>query len=199
MNESKWSLTNIFFLAASILIILLSVFVRDNNTVEAIIGAIIIMVFIVIDIQAPKIARLSKDNPKIKTLRSVNRISISIGILITIYVKLNVQEGKIPKGTKEILLVAGVSLFMMLFGNVAPKIPFNRYVGLRLPWTVSDEDTWRIAHKLVGYTSFPLAIIQFVLVFFLEAESIVPVCVLLWVAIPGIYSGWFFYKKFKRV
>jgi uncharacterized membrane protein len=199
MKETKWSLTNIFILAASILIVLLSIFVRDNNTVQAIIGAVIVLVLIIIDIQAPKIARLSKDNPKIKTLRTVNRIAISIGILITIYVKLNPLEGRIPKGTKDILLVAGVSLFMMLFGNIAPKIPFNRYVGLRLPWTVRDEDTWRLAHKLVGYTAFPLAIIQFVLVFFMKAESIVTVCILLWVAIPGIYSGWFFFKKFKKV
>lgn len=34
-------------------------------------------------------------------------------------------------------------------GNIAPKLPFNRYVGFRLPWTVTDEDTWIFTHRLV--------------------------------------------------
>ncbi len=197
MNKLNWNLTNIFLLLASIFIIVVSIFFKDQNAITALLLAVLVIVFIVIDLQAPRIAKLSKDNPKIKTLRLVNRITASVVLIVAIFMILKPVEGKISKSTSEILIVAAVSLFMMIFGNIAPKIPFNRYVGLRLPWTVSDEDTWKLAHKLVGYTAFPLAIIQFILAFFISSEIIVPVCVILWVAIPGLRSGIFYYKKYK--
>jgi len=153
---------------------------------------------VIIDKQAPKIAKLSSDNPKIKTLRTIIRMTMSILVLVLLFAELNQFESKLSKGTKDILLTGGLSLFMMIFGNLAPKIPFNRYVGLRLPWTVRDEDTWKFAHRIVGYISIPLAIILFILVFFVKTETIVPICILLWVAIPGLYSGWFYFKKYKK-
>lgn len=198
MKKSEWNFTRIFFLAVSILIIVMAIFIREYNTFKIIIGALIIIALIVIDVQAPKIAKLSSDNPKIKTLRTINKMVLAVMILILLFVELKPLDGKLSKWTTEILVVAAVSIFMMIFGNLAPKIPFNRYVGLRLPWTVRDEDTWKLAHKLVGYTSFPLAIIQFALTFFIKADTVVPICIVLWVAIPGLYSGWFFYKKFKK-
>nr|WP_279285788.1 SdpI family protein [Clostridium perfringens] len=85
----------------------------------------------------------------------------------------------------------------MFFGNLAPKIPFNRYMGLRLPWTVRDEDTWRVAHRILGYVSFPIGIVMFVLSFFFKVETIVVTGVLTWIIIPSIYSLVFYYKKIK--
>lgn len=35
-------------------------------------------------------------------------------------------------------------------GNLAPKLPFSRHTGLRLPWTAADEDTWIVAHRILG-------------------------------------------------
>lgn len=198
MKKIKWDFTRIFFIVISVLIILVGVFAPDNNTQKVVLGALIVIALVVLDVLAPKIAKLSSDNPKIKTLRNINRMVISIMILVLIFTKLNPLEGKVSKNTSEILLVAAISVFMIIFGNLAPKIPFNRYVGLRLPWTVSDEDTWKQAHRLVGYTSFPLSIIQFILIFFFKSETIMPITILTWVAIPGLYSGWFYYKKFKR-
>jgi len=197
MSKSNWNYTNIFLFSTSILIILASIFFENQITAMAIMLSVLTIVFIVIDLQAPRIANLSADNPKVKTLRTVNRITASVVLIMAVFEILKPLEGKISQSTSEILIVAAVSLFMMVFGNIAPKIPFNRYVGLRLPWTVSDEDTWKLAHKIVGYTAFPLAIIQLILAFFINAEIIVPVCVILWTAIPGIQSGIFYYKKFK--
>ena len=197
MSKSNWNYTNIFLFSTSILIILASIFCENQITAMAIMLSVLTIVFIVIDLQAPRIANLSADNPKVKTLRTVNRITASVVLIMAVFEILKPLEGKISQSTSEILIVAAVSLFMMVFGNIAPKIPFNRYVGLRLPWTVSDEDTWKLAHKIVGYTAFPLAIIQLILAFFINAEIIVPVCVILWIAIPGIQSGIFYYKKFK--
>jgi len=196
MKNSKVNLLNIFFFAVSVLIIITSIFSGDNAIAEAVIPAVILIALVVIDLKAPAITRLSEDNPKVKTFRLANRIAALVILLIVITVRFNLLDGKLSDTAAEQLQVTAISVFMLVFGNLAPKIPFNRYLGLRLPWTVRDEETWRLAHKLVGYTAFPLAVIQFVLSFFIKAETVVPVCILLWVGIPGLYSGWYFYKKF---
>lgn len=59
----------------------------------------------------------------------------------------------------ELLCAGLICLFMLFAGNIAPKLPFNRYVGFRLPWTVTDEDTWILSHRLVGYAALPLAVL----------------------------------------
>lgn len=87
----------------------------------------------------------------------------------------------------------------MFFGNLAPKIPFNRYMGLRLPWTIRDEDTWKVAHRILGYISFPIGIAMFVSVFFFSVETVAMISVLTWIIIPGIYSLVFYYKKAKGI
>ncbi|OPX42473.1 immunity protein SdpI [Ruminiclostridium hungatei] len=197
MKNSKVNLLNIFFFAVSVLIIITGIFSGDNAIAEAVIPAVILIALVVIDIKAPAITRLSEENPKVKTFRLANRIAAFVILLIVITVRFKLLDGKLSDTAAEQLKVAAISVFMLVFGNLAPKIPFNRYLGLRLPWTVRDEATWRLAHKLVGYTAFPLAVIQFVLSFFIKAETVVPVCILLWVAIPGLYSGWYFYKKFN--
>lgn len=196
MKNSKINLLNIFFFAVSVLIIIAGIFSGHNAVAEAIIPAAIIIALVVIDIKAPAITGLSEDNSKIKTFRMANRLAAFIMLFIAIIVRFKLLDGKLSAGVEEQLKVTALSVFMLVFGNIAPKIPFNRYLGLRLPWTIRDEDTWKLAHKLVGYTAFPLAVIQFVLCFFIKAETAVAVCILLWVAIPGLYSGWFFYKKF---
>ena len=45
---------------------------------------------------------------------------------------------------------------MMVFGNLSPKIPFNQIFWIKTSWTIRDEQTWRIAHKIVGYLFFLL-------------------------------------------
>ncbi len=197
MKKSDWNLMRIFFLAVTIVIIGIAVFVPDNNITNIIIPVLAIVAMVILDKQAPKVAKLSSDNPKIKTMRNIIRMSISIMILVVLFVELKPLQGNLSKETKDILEVGAVSLFMMVFGNIAPKIPFNRYAGFRLPWTVRDEDTWKLAHKILGYTSFPLAIIQFILIFFFKTETIVTICIALWILIPGAYSGWFYYNKFR--
>ena len=86
---------------------------------------------------------------------------------------------------------------MILIGNTAPKIPFNRYMGLRLPWTVRDESTWKVAHKLLGYITFPLVIILIIGSIFGDSIALIKYCLITWIIIPGAYSGWHYYMKIQ--
>lgn len=197
MKKQSIDFTAIILFVVSLLILAIGVLLPSSNTSVAIIGALVIMALVIFDINAPKIAKLSEDNPKVKTIRSLNRLTAFIFSLISLFVLLSPTYDFSTLENNKLIIPGIISIFMMVFGNVSPKIPFNRYLGLRLPWTIRDEETWKVAHRLLGYLSFPLAILLFTLAFFFPLERAIGACIILWIAIPGLYSLWFFYKKFK--
>ncbi len=95
--------------------------------------------------------------------------------------------------TLALVIICGVMLFAGLMG---PRLPFNRHVGLRLPWTVQDEATWNLAHRVLGVTSAPLAVLYAAAaLLFADFEAVTLVAVLLWIGLPGGISAVYFYKK----
>lgn len=195
----KFNFINILFLITSLIILIGGFMVKESNLTISIIGVVVIFTLIIFDVNAPKIANLSEGNVKIKTMRTLNRLTILIIIIGCIFSILSPIKSSLDPKTNEILLVGLCSIFIMFFGNLAPKIPFNRYMGLRLPWTVRDEDTWRVAHRILGYVSFPIGIVMFVLSFFFKIETIVVTGILTWIIIPSIYSLVFYYRKIKGI
>ncbi|MDM0465138.1 SdpI family protein [Clostridium perfringens] len=195
----KFDFINILFLITSLIILIGGFMVKESNLTISIIGAVVIFTLIIFDVNVPKIAKLSEENVKIKTMRTLNRLTILIIIIGCMFSILSPIKSSLDPKINEILLVGLCSIFIMFFGNLAPKIPFNRYMGLRLPWTVRDEDTWRVAHRILGYVSFPIGIVMFVLSFFFKVETIVVTGILTWIIIPSIYSLVFYYKKIKGI
>ncbi|MBQ8312280.1 MAG: SdpI family protein [Clostridia bacterium] len=179
----------------------------------------LICVFASLAILYPNLAKLSnvsEDNPKVRTLRSVTIFTfVFFGIIVLLAVLIGQLEKRgllaewFSKQSEEqinIISKAFMALVfavpVLFFGNVAPQIPFNRYTGLRLPWTVRDEDTWIVAHRVLGYISLPVALLVFV-----NVPTDMPLdtyvkfwwlgAVLLWLGIPGLISGVFFYRKWS--
>lgn len=101
--------------------------------------------------------------------------------------------------TQDKLLALGIVSAIILFGGfISPKLPFNRHTGLRLPWTVQDEDTWNVAHKLIGIISLPLWLLYLALTFTVrDFETVTLIIVALWIGIPGIFSFIFWRRKFR--
>ena len=100
----------------------------------------------------------------------------------------------------QILLTAVVTVMLLFFGFISPKLPFNRYTGFRLPWTVRDEDTWNVAHKILGCLALPLAVL-YPAACWMAGDSaqtwaaLTGGVLLLWTGIPGALSLVFFWKK----
>lgn len=63
----------------------------------------------------------------------------------------SLYPGRISVG--RVITVALGVLFMVI-GNILPKIKPNYYMGLKTPWTLSDEEIWYKAHRLGGKTMF---------------------------------------------
>lgn len=100
----------------------------------------------------------------------------------------------------ERLLAAVIMCGIMLFGGfISPRLPYNRHTGLRLPWTVRDEDTWNVAHRVLGYISLPMTMLYLVAALTVRnadaAAAAATVCFILWIGIPGLVSYIFFWKK----
>ena len=102
---------------------------------------------------------------------SISIICISVILLLFIivgYIILKELQVIVLSDSQEIflseILVFG---FMAIFGNCSKKLPFNKYVGLRLPWTLDDCQTWRYAHRCWGWINFVLGIILVILSIFI--------------------------------
>jgi uncharacterized membrane protein len=44
-----------------------------------------------------------------------------------------------------------VGVLMIVIGNYAPKIQSNWFFGIRTPWTLTSEESWRRTHRLAGW------------------------------------------------
>lgn len=196
MKVKNLDFTRCFFLIASLTIIILSFFISDAKTSKAIFIGLLIITLLLLDLNMPKVAKLSEDNPKVRTMRSMNRLIIAIFIILGTYYLIS-PSVTIAAETSDKFLIIGLAIFIMIFGNISPKIPFNRYMGLRLPWTIRDEDTWRIAHRITGYLAFPIGILMIISSFFFESQYVAGAGIISWVLIPSLYSLWFYYKKYK--
>ncbi|CEJ75527.1 sdpI/YhfL family protein [[Clostridium] sordellii ATCC 9714] len=193
----KINSTKTILLTISLLILGIGFIMSDGYIEILILGILGIVSLFLLNIQATNIVELSEDNPKVKTFRFLNMFNISIVILCFIFaLSLPNNQLSITEYNKN-LVICLMSVFMMFFGNLSPKIPFNRYLGLRLPWTIRDKETWKIAHKLVGYLSFPIATIMFIASFFFNGEIVGIIGILTWIIIPSIYSFIFYSKKLK--
>ena len=144
-----------------------------------------------------ELTQVEQSSPKLGLLKQTVIFSFAFLALAAGAVWL-CRSGRVSGRQEELLAVGLVSAAMLYIGNVSPRLPFNRYVGFRLPWTVTDEDTWILCHRLVGYTTLPTAVLYVAGILALPgAMALVSVtAILIWMGIPGGLSGLFFYRKF---
>lgn len=102
---------------------------------------------------------IARDHPKMKTLKLVTVFNSGIFIACVVFAVLLATDVVQLDDNEKYFAAAIVSAVMLFLGNVAPKLPFSSHTGLRLPWTVTDENTWIVAHRILGYVSIPLAFV----------------------------------------
>lgn len=52
----------------------------------------------------------------------------------------------------QIILPLAMGVIFMMVGNYLPKCRQNRMMGIRLPWTLNNEEVWRKTHRIGGFT-----------------------------------------------
>lgn len=116
-------------------------------------------------------------------------LSILIGLGL---IKINVENEKL-------LAMSIISCVILFSGIISPKLPFTKHTGLRLPWTVQDEDTWNLAHRIIGYISFPIVILYISAIFSIDNFEAVTLGVMIaWIGIPGLLSLVYYFQKLAK-
>lgn len=193
MNKN-YSVFELIVCILSLIILICGFMSPDTNTTLNMIGILIFVLLIIFHVYTPKIANLSVDNPKVKTMRRMNVFSMAL-VAICFGVMNWSSELPFVKDNQRIMEFAIVIVVIIGIGNIAPKLPFNRYMGLRLPWTIRDEKTWKIAHRILGYLTFPIVIIILIGGLLIDTEEFAKWGIIAWVAIPSLYSCYYYYMR----
>lgn len=141
---------------------------------------------------------LTTDDLRIGIFRVTTLCNISILIIGIVFAFLSaVDVINFSENGEKLFAMVLLSCIMVFIGIVSPKLPYNRHTGLRLPWTVRDEDTWKIAHRILGFISFPMVLLYIACALTISDFEIVSVItMLIWISIPGGISYIYFYKKY---
>ena len=115
-----------------------------------------------------------------------------ICVVLTINYELGFEFAAMPKFGS---LFIG-TLFVVI-GNYLPKVKQNYYMGIKLPWTYSDEENWNRTHRMAGKL-WVVGVIVLVLNFFLEITGLEFAVLIIMIVVPTVYSWAFSRKKDKE-
>ena len=144
------------------------------------------------------LTKITTEDMKIGTLKVTTLFNITVLIFAVIIAILSETSFiKLSESSGQWLALTVTCIIILFVGYISPKLPFTRHTGLRLPWTVQDEETWHIAHKMIGYISLPLVLLYLAASCTINNfEAITLAVILLWIGIPGLISFVFWWKKF---
>lgn len=91
-----------------------------------------------------------------------------------------------------------LGLVIIICGNYMPKCKQNYTVGIKLPWTLHDEDNWNKTHRFSGFIWVVGGIIILLNAFLNISFYITLISIIMLVIFPFIYS-YTLYKKQNMV
>lgn len=140
---------------------------------------------------------LTTDDMRIRILRITTIFNVII-FLVCVILSILIGLGliKINAENEKLLAMSIISCVILFSGIISPKLPFTKHTGLRLPWTVQDEDTWNLAHRIIGYISFPIVILYIAATFSIDNfETVTLGAMIAWIGIPGLLSLVYYFQK----
>ncbi len=142
-------------------------------------------------------------DPKRTAASSSQLLSKLSFILVIFFVVLQLLIINAMRGnlfSVEKLLLPTISIFLSLMGNLMINMKPNYFVGIRVPWTLENEDNWRKTHRLGGKLWFAGGLIAAVFTIILPYQYAVAafmVIIGIMVIIPIGYS-YLYFKKHQQ-
>jgi len=97
----------------------------------------------------------------------------------------------------EFIFPLFMGVLFLIIGNYLPKCKQNYTIGIKIPWTLNDEENWNKTHRLAGFIWTVGSIVIIVGAFFKDAvvyTTFIPIAVM--VIVPIIYS-YIYYRKHR--
>ncbi len=103
-------------------------------------------------------------------------------------------------GIERLGLFVPISIFLLftLIGNYMGTIRPNYFVGIKVPWTLNNDEVWIRTHKMAGKLWFWVGLIGIVSLFVVKKPEIMmlPIIAII-VVIPIVYS-YIIYQKITK-
>lgn len=117
-------------------------------------------------------------------------VSIFVGTFLYTYAlgfEINMSKG----------IMCGLGILFIIIGNYLPKCKQNYSVGIKIAWTLNDEDNWNRTHRMAGFLWVICGII-FALNAFVMIEWLNVVVLVVMTLVPFLYSYILYAKKNKE-
>src|SRR6187200_756263 len=116
---------------------------------------ILIAVNAVVYLLLPQVYRIDPKRYAAENKNRLHRIAFAVSVFIAAVLCLllynSVHENIKSSGR---FIMAGVGLLFAIIGNYMHTIKPNYFAGIRLPWTLNDDENWRKTHLLGGKLMF---------------------------------------------
>ena len=91
----------------------------------------------------------------------------------------------------------GTGLLFMIIGNYLPKVKQNNTIGIRVVWTLQDEENWSATHRFSGKLWVASGVLCMLCGLFGEsiAALVLYIVSIMAAAIVSILYSYLFYKK----
>lgn len=144
---------------------------------------------------------LNKIDPKVKKetpTSGFNRMGLSVAVFLVLLNYFFILSGLYSWEISKKAIFIFLGLVLAVLGNYMNNIKPNFFAGIRLPWTLNDENNWRQTHHLAGKLWFFGGIVLALISWFLPEMALKPLFItllILIILIPCIYSYLLFKKK----
>ena len=101
--------------------------------------------------------------------------------------------GKVDTTSVPFFVTVFLGVLFVIIGNYLPKCRPNYTIGIKLPWTLHDEENWRFTHRVGGF-AFSIAGVLVIFSAFFGAFWMPFAILLLAVLVPTVASAGYFYK-----
>lgn len=188
-------------ISLSVAALLAALMIRDPLISLAVVGLCCAAALLVLFRNLSLLSESSLSTAQMKALKAVTVFNaVFLVVLIVFCGLLQVEVIALTEQQGNYLLMGIFSCVFLFFGALSPRLPFQRHTGLRLPWTVQDEETWMLAHKIIGVIALPVTLLYLAASFiFSDIQSIGIVSMIAmgaYIGIPAMISLIFFWKKY---
>ncbi len=94
----------------------------------------------------------------------------------------------------QVIVPMLLGVIFIIIGNYLPKTKQTYTVGIRIPWTLDNEDNWNKTHRLAGFVWVVGGVVVFASSFTELRVWIITISIAVMVIVPTVYS-FLHYKK----
>jgi uncharacterized membrane protein len=96
----------------------------------------------------------------------------------------------------SLIVQLGVSLLFIALGIIMAQIEPNYFVGIRTPWTIADEDVWRLTHRASAKVWISAGFVSLIASFIpVQAASYVMLAAILSATIFSVVYSYIVYRR----